>query len=243
MYVGLRLAVLNIEIKKTDDAAGLGIRCDIANTGRLPLHIGKGKTNVPQNLVFEFDTVALPIILRGREALLKEAVLQSGINLAPGEMRQNIPLIVPIKPADFPGNAQITGGNLCPDLVIDTIYLVKYTAKSMLLHYIIRNKGQAPAQLLGAPGHKNKDLNLRVYFVSGMKLTRGAIEAGTVQIRKGVETLDGVLLPGQILQGEATISLKLRTRFSPNLLLELDPFQSIPECDRTNNTRALEVAF
>jgi len=243
MYRGVRLAVLNIEIKKTDDVAALGIRCDVANTGRLPLHIGKGKANVPQNLVFEFDTVALPIILRGREALLKEAVLQYGVNLAPGELRQNIALSIPIKPADFTGNIKITDSNLCPDLVIDTIYLVKYTSKSMLLHYIIRNKGQAPAALLGTPGHKNGDLNLRVYFVSGMKLTRGAIEAGSVQIRKGVETLDGVLLPGQILQGEATISLKLRTRFSPNLLLELDPFQSIQECDRTNNTRVLEVAF
>ncbi|MEI6409569.1 MAG: hypothetical protein WCR52_09315 [Bacteroidota bacterium] len=243
MYTGLRVAVLNIEIKKTDDAAGLGIRCDVANTGRQPLHIGKGKVNVPQNLVFEFDSVALPIILRGREALLREAVLQAGFNLAPGAMRQNISLIIPIKPADFQNNTNINNGNLCPDLVVDTIYLVKYTAKSILLHYIIRNKGQAPAALLGTPGHHNSNLNLRVYFVSGLKLTRGAIEAGSVQIRKGVETLDGVLLPGQVLQGEATISLKLRTRFSPNLLLEIDPFQSIQECDRTNNTRALEVAF
>lgn len=235
---------MNIGLKKTDDAACLGIRCDLANTGRMPLRIGKNTTGFPQSLVLEYDTVALPIILRGRETLLREAVKQLDVNLAPGEIRQNIQLLIPIKSADIPlVPNQGIGGNLCPDLVIDTIYLVKYTAKSMLLHYIIRNKGQAPVSLLGNPEQKKDNLKIRMYFVSGMKLTRGAIEAGTVQIRKGVETLDGVLLPGQILQGEATINLKLRTRFSPNLLLELDPFQLISECDRTNNTRALIVAF
>jgi hypothetical protein len=113
----------------------------------------------------------------------------------------------------------------------------------MSLQFLIRNAGNAAARLLGASDKIEDNLGVNVYFNSSPKLTRGAIFAEGIFIREGVETLDGVLLPGQALQGEIKINLANRTKFTPNLIFELDPFQTVQECDRTNNTRAILVEF
>lgn len=195
----------------------------------------------------ELDTLQLPAILQGRENLVSEAVRNSKVELKPGEMQEGLKLDIKLKPKrpEEKRNTPEAGSpeKGCANLVFDTAYIVEYTEESMRLHYIIRNAGNLPANLLGKTGAEDDNLAVNVYFISGNKLTRGAILADGTFIHEGDETLDGILSPDQVLHGELKISLKNRTQFAPNLLFELDPFLQINDCDRTNNTIVVKVEF
>lgn len=244
IYRGLRISLFNFSIKKTKSES-VTLELAVANTGRLPVSFGKKSEPAPEQLVVELDTVNLPIVLLGRERRVTEAVRKGRVDLAPGEMLRDMSVEINLDTSATEQSS--TSGNLaadaCADLVFDTAYIVEYTENSMLLHFLIRNIGNTPARLLGHAGKDADNLAVNVYFASGTKLTRGAILADGVFIRKGRETLDGVLQPGQIMQGEIAISLSNRSRFSPNLVFELDPFQTVNDCNRTNNTWAVVVEF
>ncbi len=240
-YQGYRLALMNLEIRQ-QTATSIAIRCDVANTGRLPLDFNRN-TPAPPALLLEYDTVALPLVLRGRTSWLDSIIRHQKVKLSPGNIQYGLRFQIPIKPSYIQADTLDLLEGACPDLVFDSIYLVKYTAKSMVLRYIIRNEGSSTAKLFGNGSDKKDRMSLNVYFVSGVRLTRGAIFAGTSQIQDGPEIPNGLLAPGQLMQGEITLSLKNRTKFSPNLVLELDPFQTIPECRRVNNTKTLIVEY
>ena len=245
IYKGLRISLFGFSIKKQKQER-LSVLLSVANTGRLPVSFGKKTDPPPENLVIELDTVNLPIVLQGRESLLTDAIRKEKINVMPGQILTDVVVEVVLKepetagivPADDSINLQI-----CADLVFDTAYIVQYTEDKMLLRFVLRNTGDASAWLLGKSDRPDDDLAVNVYFVSGQKLTRGAILADGIFIQKGRETLDGILLPGQILQGDIEISLARRSKFSPNLVFELDPFQTVTDCKRGNNTKAVVVEF
>ncbi len=246
VYKGLRISLFGFEVLK-QKTESVTLRLHVANTGRLPVSFGKRGGKAPGSLIVELDTLSLPVILQGREHLVADAVRGERIDLQPGEMLHALKLEIALKsqragrePA--PPDADISGKG-CPDLVFDTAYIVEYTDDAMRLSYVVRNAGKSAAYLLGGTGAEEDNLAVNVYFISGSKLTRGAILADGIFIRPGRETLDGVLQPEQRLQGEIRISLKNRTQFAPNILFELDPFLKVNDCNRTNNTAVVKVEF
>jgi hypothetical protein len=128
----------------------------------------------------------------------------------------------------------------CADLVFDTVYVVKQRKNTMLLHFTLQNNGNTSAHLLGETDAKEDNIAINVYMTSGMKLTRGSFLADGIFI-KNKETEGGLLLPGKKLHGELEINTENRTRFTPNLVFELDPFQTVQECNKTNNTKGILV--
>jgi hypothetical protein len=141
------------------------------------------------------------------------------------------------KVATAPDNV---GNQKCADLVFDTVYVVKQKKNSMLLHFVLKNKGNATASLLGQTNEKGDNIAVNVYMTSGLKLTRGSFLLDGIFF-KDKETEAGLLLPGKLLEGEIEVNTENRTRFTPNLVFELDPFQTVQECNRTNNTKGLIV--
>jgi hypothetical protein len=240
-YKGLRLALFDFEVQKKGRSS-VTIQCDVANTGRLPWD-SRLRTH-PDSLVLELDSLNLPTMLQGRTALLKEALLRQKMALAPGDVRPDLTLKIQLDRANINLQPQTDSPvTQCADLVFDTAFVVEYTERSMSLEFVLRNQGALPAKLLGSTTRREDNLAVNVYFNSGMQLTRGAIFAGGMFVQEGRETIGGLLLPGQQLRGNLEISLKGRTRFAPNLIFELDPFQALDECDRTNNTKALLFQF
>lgn len=244
IYKGLRISLFDFSIKKLKSES-VTLQLAVANTGRLPVAFGKRNQSAPEQLVIELDTVNLPVILHGREGLVTDAVRNGKFELAPGEMASDVSVEINLdtSEAERPEPTSTQPDGICPDLVFDTAYITQYKDNSIVLRFLIRNAGNTSARLLGISNADDDNLAVNVYFVSGTKLTRGAILADGVFIRKGQETLDGVLQPGQILEGDLTISLANRSRFTPNLIFELDPFQTVNDCDRTNNTKSLMIEF
>ncbi len=246
IYKGLRISLFAFETTKQAPKS-ITLRCSVANSGRYAVAYGKNDAPPHPTLVVELDTQAIPTLLRGREYLLSEAVKKEKINLKPGAVRSKLELKINLQTTTTdtttspPALQNPQDG--CPDLVFDTVFVSRYTDKMMTVQYVLRNQGNQAAQILGPTKSRDDNMAVNVYFSGGLRLTRGAILANGEFVREGRETLDGLLLPGQQLHGYLDISLKNRTRFSPNLVLELDPFQSVPECDRTNNVWGVKVEY
>ena len=223
---GQRIAVFDVVVLQQKNQK-LSLRCRMANTGRKPLQGGRQT----ESWVVEFDTLGLPALLRGFEDVLAEAVKENAPALRAGELSGPVWLDVKWSPRQW------KGASGCANLIFDTLFLESWTASAMRLRYKLRNTGAVPANFFG----KNAEPLLKAYFVSGEKLTRGAIPAGITSIRKGRETLDGQLWPGQVLEGFMELETKNRTRFSPNIALELDPAQAVDECSRTDNVGVIRL--
>lgn len=227
-YNGLRVALFDFKILKIRGNS-VSLKCRVANTGRE--EVGAKKTVV--ETLIELDTANLPALLWGHESDLSDAVRSQLPRIDPGEISSPIWLKFAVRAPP----AAVVGS--CPDLVLDTAYLSTYSDAEIVLRYILRNIGSAPVEVAGA----GVSFGLNIYFISGNKLTRGAIPAGNTTIILGRETLTGWLEPGQKLRGEAVINIKNRTKFARNLMLELAPPSNMQECDRTNNTRSVELKY
>jgi hypothetical protein len=237
--ISVRLGVFNIVIQKQEPYF-VSITCQVANTGQMAVALRGGKTSHPETIQVEFDSAAMPISLKGREGVIAEVLKKQHLKLKPGKVKNKVKLDINISPTE--GLAPHMP-NACADLVIDTAFLSEYNNTTIQVRFRIKNKGQKTVSVLGKP-HKSRDnLALNVYFVSGVQLTRGAILAGGLHIKQGKETLDGILLPGQSLEGTLDVDLRNRTRFSPNLALELSPGSQVEDCNRGNNVRILVVEF
>ncbi len=127
----------------------------------------------------------------------------------------------------------------CADLIVDSIRIIKNSKRSVTLEYTITNQGAGPAKLYGKGKLLDDNLALRAHLSSSERLTKGSI------------FLVGEYLPNRSGQGElapnesvsATIKLdKYKvTKFTPYVILELDTFQNVTECNETNNRGSIRV--
>lgn len=227
-YSGLRIAVFDLQLLQ-QKSQSVALRCKMTNTGRQTL----GAKNTSEEIVVEFDTLNYPVLLKGFETAIAEAVRNNCPPLKPGEISTPVWLNVRLPDRKWYGAAG------CADVVVDTAYVENWNARSMRIRFFLKNIGSAPAHFYA---QKTSPI-VNAYFVSGQKLTRGAIPAGTMQIEKGKETIDGMLFPAQILSGIMELNLQDRTKFSPNVALEFDPAQVVDECSRAGNVWVLRLRF
>lgn len=236
-YSGYRMAAFGFEIRQIS-ARSVLLECNLANTGRLPLQLPERASET----VIELDSMTLPTLMYGHEQAVQQALSTQKVNMAAGEIQQRVSVRVNIDEFnlnDYPDRGPV----VCPDLRFDTAYVTYIDEQSIVVRYAVRNFGDQSAWMLGERGELTPDLLVNGYYISGHKMTRGALPAGSELVKMGRETLDGWLHPGQVFWGEIRLDAKKRTRFSPNIALELDPFLVIPECNRTNNTIAVSLEF
>ncbi|HNE30272.1 MAG TPA: hypothetical protein PLW66_13940 [Saprospiraceae bacterium] len=247
-YKGLRLNLCHFQVLKAGKN-DLVVRCDVVNTGRYALLVDK-RNPAPAALIVEADTLNLPNALRGKSAALTRALLQKQIRLAPGEIQIGLVLKLDLSglPEEVETPSGVATGQLqtepnCGDLVFDTVYLASRDDKFGTLHYVLRNAGSGTFSLTGARRHASEPIVLNVYFVPETRLTKGALLVAGDVITPAHAQNGPVLLPGQRYEGEIEFSLGDRSPFAPNLLLEVNAFQTVPECRFSNNFWTLILGF
>ena len=122
---------------------------------------------------------------------------------------------------------------VCPDLYIDTIFVVKQNNRWLEIEYILNNTGKGPAHLLGQSSSDDDNLAIRAFLSSSERLTRGSLPIGGGFIYNSPN--DGLLEVNGTYRGKLKLDIKKLTRFTPYLILSVDPFNAITECDKTNN--------
>ena len=126
----------------------------------------------------------------------------------------------------------------CSDLVIEKLEIIKQTKKAATIRYTIINHGEGHAQL-SSENKNEQNLAVRAFLSSSNKLSRGAITLGgeTLKLNEDQEKLKS----GEQYIGTIRLPLYKLTKFTPYVVLQVDPYQQLIECDETNNVNTINL--
>jgi len=132
--------------------------------------------------------------------------------------------------------------NECPDLIIEEIKVLHHSKKWIELEYTIANIGKGPATIYGGGEDKaTASLAIRAHLSGVPRLSKGAIPVGRVLVKGGLEDKSGLLHPNERFVAKIKVDTRSKTRYMNILILSLETNQLNYECDRTNNTKAIEL--
>ena len=127
------------------------------------------------------------------------------------------------------------GEDTCPDLVIESFKVTKRKKKYAEITYVIANKGTGPAPLFGLEKAVEDNIAVRAYASGTAKLSKGDLILGGSFIEKGLKDKNGILQPNETYQGTFKVDIRKKTRHMPYLIMFVDTYQGIWECNEGNN--------
>ena len=81
-----------------------------------------------------------------------------------------------------------------------------------------------------------------MFYSRDNELQRGDVLIGGVYIEnEALEEANGKLGAGETYQGTIKVSTKNKTSFTPYLILDVDAWETVLECNETNNQSFIEV--
>ncbi|MFK8103253.1 MAG: hypothetical protein AB8G15_12035 [Saprospiraceae bacterium] len=257
-YQGYRLHLTRFTILKKKKKS-IKLKYTAINTGREALNLGK--KNVPPQVLIDFDDDFAESDLAAYETEIRKQILAEELKLAPGELAFNRSFKLSlskdkIKKAEKEEKEEIgftlnvgSGStdqnyldkNFCSDLSFDTIYVLKKSKHSITLGYTLSNYGKGPATMFGTKPVEADNVAIKAYLAATGKLTRGSLAIGGAFITKGLKDEKGLLQPQESYTGTIKLNLREMTRFTPHIVLDLDVYGTLRECNERNNTRAILI--
>lgn len=125
----------------------------------------------------------------------------------------------------------------CADLILQNITILKRSKNAVTLQYELTNQGAGAAALVRGVKKDQESIAIRAHLSSSEKLTRGAIVLESTFLHGEEITLGG----GETYTGQLKLSLHKLTKFTPVLILELDAFEFVQECDEHNNLSRVQL--
>ena len=128
----------------------------------------------------------------------------------------------------------------CPDLQIEAIRVAKQKKNYVIIEYTIKNIGKGPANLEGNTKSKEDNIAVKAFMTSSSKLNKGALVLGGDVVGNRSKNA-GPLMPGESHTTKIRLETNTMTKFTPVIILELDTFGQVRECDETNNKNHIKV--
>lgn len=258
-YTGYRLEVTDLRISEQEDA--INYLFTAINTGTKDLVLPDNTPSVVLNIV-ESPGQRLP---EDQKRQFIEMLLGSELNIEAGAIRYDQSL--ESKRNKTSGEQNLSTANageqqieattnnpetslsatdietgLCADLIIESVTVVKRSKKAVTLKYKIKNHGKKPVLIVAdSKQADHKPVSLAFYMSSSDKLTRGSIPLGNTLLKEKKQLTDGLLYPEKSMTEEIKLDISKMTRFTPVIILELDPYLAIQECSKTNNQNHIRI--
>ncbi len=124
--------------------------------------------------------------------------------------------------------------NKCFDLVVEDLEVVKSSKRNIYLKFNLINYGEGVFKF-DRKNDRYDNLSIKTFFASIPRLTRGALIVGGEHFDDLFDQKKFELGFGEKISGTIKVSLEKMTKFTPVVILELDPFSAISECDKVNN--------
>lgn len=128
--------------------------------------------------------------------------------------------------------------DVCFDLVIDNLRINKKSKKNIYVTFDLVNYGQG-VFTFDRKNQRLENLSIKAFFASIPRLTRGSLIAGGAHFDEIFDEKKFSLGFGQSTTGTLKIPLELMTKWTPVVILELDPFSTVIECDKVNNVNTV----
>ena len=129
----------------------------------------------------------------------------------------------------------------CPDLELDSIWLAGVSKKWITVNAIVRNNSTNPQNMYGSTRFDDDNVAIRFYINSTENLTRGAIAGDGEYILGVLDKESGILQSDQTIKYTAKFSGEQRTKLTPFIIAELNPFGMTEECNPKNNYKSLKI--
>ncbi len=129
----------------------------------------------------------------------------------------------------------------CPDLVIEGMEIVKVKSNKATVRFAVKNIGKGPAMIYQKENKEDNPLGVRAYISGSDQITKGSINIGGFFMEGGLDETNGYLNANESFEMEVVLDIKKKTRYMPNIVLSLDAFLKLRECDRTNNSSHAEI--
>ncbi len=129
----------------------------------------------------------------------------------------------------------------CPDLVIEGMEIVKVKSNKATVRFAVKNIGKGPAMIYQKENKEDNPLGVRAYISGSDQITKGSINIGGFFMEGGLDETKGYLNANESFEMEVVLDIKKKTRYMPNIVLSLDAFLKLRECDRTNNSSHAEI--
>ncbi len=129
----------------------------------------------------------------------------------------------------------------CPDLVIEDIKVLSQSKKWLTVEYTLANLGKGPVDLIERAGSDKVKLAVRAHISGVPKLSNGALSIGGGYVGLELKDKGITLFPGDRHKEKLKVDIRPKTRYMKHLILSLDAHELRYECDRTNNTNAIEL--
>lgn len=243
-YQGYRLELVNVQVKE-EKGDHLRINGTLINTGREKIVVPvKGSSNI----ILAYDKTFSAQGLVAYTNTIRKAILKQKLRLEPGQIASNISIkIKKDKDLEAPTTKEdlfVKGGDelevdACPDLIIDTFFVAKRTKKYVDIRFKIINIGNGPASLFGATKAVEDNVAIRAYASGTAKLSRGDLVMGGAFIEGGLKDKNGILHPNETFGGDFRVDIRKKTRHMPYIIVSIDDYQNLWECDEGNNVKRM----
>ena len=124
----------------------------------------------------------------------------------------------------------------CPDLVIESMNLIKFNNKKAVIEYTLKNVGKGPASIYDPSDKKGNAFGIRAYISGSDQITKGSFNVGGFYTERGLDKSNGMLNPNETFTETIEIDIRRKSRYMKVLIFSADAFLKLQECDRTNNT-------
>ena len=235
-YSGFRVELTDIQIVR-EAKEEKTIRLTLTNTGAENLVLGNTAKNKPAiQVLFEEGFESSP--LADFKLAIQNKILLQPLYLPIGASKsvKNLTFSTFIADAEkeIPTKEIVLIRAGCPDLVFDSITVSEQKKNSALVAFQVRNKGNSTAILWDKKDKSALPVAILAYLSGTTNLSRAALNVGGWREKKEIPT--GELAPQATLKLSIKIDLSQKTRFTKVLILCLDPYLQVEECDETNNT-------
>lgn len=243
-YTGNRIELVNIAASE-EKGEVIKITGTLINTGRNKVTLPNKNTS---SLVIHFEEALQEKGLGHLAKKMQYALMQQKLTLAPGQVATDFSFMIQQEPGeklDLPADDLIAKGqeeadiDACPDLIIDTFFVSKRTKKYAEISFKIVNEGDAPAALFGETKAVEDNVAIRAYASGTAKLSRGDLIMGGAFIESGLKDKNGILRPQESFAGAFRVDIRKKTRHMPYIIISIDDYQNLWECDEGNNVKQL----
>ena len=240
VYNGYRLALVNLE-KGNNRGGEVQIKGTLINTGKHKVRLPLRSTD---SIVINFDHTLEENDLALSSSAIQQAILRQSITLEPGQLLSTFSTAVATTSSSQTGAIEevlaAKGGDFqeyCPDLQIDTFFVSKRTKKYAEISFKIVNVGKGPAPMYGESKELEDNIAIRAYASGTERLSRGDLIIGGAYIESGLESEAGLLQPSETYAGAFRVDINKKTRHMPYLIISVDDYQKLWECDEGNNVK------
>lgn len=241
-YNGYRVFLSDAKIIK-EKKSNFKVQFKITNTGSKTLNT-ETKSEYEESLVIKSDDILGQVGKSAFEDLLFSKIRSGKFNLSSGQS-QTVLMKVKI-PKDRRGDDDGfdvrlgKGGrkdysrDLCPDLIVDSLVLVKKDHKNAYVEFQVKNIGKGAINIIGEEKNKLDNIAVGAFFSGTKKYSSGDLLAGQVYLN-GLKESKGILFPGQVMKARMKISRKKQSKYTKVLIIVVDSQGVVIECNEGNN--------